>query len=164
MALEKEAVFLRKAVRAGVLDVDKGTAALYVYSQLQQMGAKFTFGQFLVERGLLSNIALSALEGTGKELRKFGAAKDQQPLTADLAQKRLLLAIARFGPDMQPGAQGGHVALEVTDLDAMLAKLKAAGVRVKMEPFDSPMCRTAVVLDPDSNPLCLHQRKQVKPS
>ena len=72
------------------------------------------------------------------------------------------LAIARFGPDMQPGAQGGHVALEVTGLDAMLAQLKAAGVRVKMEPFDSPICRTAVVLDPDGNPLCLHQRKPVK--
>jgi eukaryotic-like serine/threonine-protein kinase len=62
LALETEALFLRKAVRAGVLDPDKGTAALYVYSQLKQMGAQFTFGQFLVERGLLSNIALSALD------------------------------------------------------------------------------------------------------
>lgn len=79
MALETEALFLRKAVRAGVLDVDKGTAALYVYSQLQQMGAKFSFGQFLVERGLLSNIALNALEGaTGTELKKVDTVGDFQ--------------------------------------------------------------------------------------
>lgn len=79
MALENEALFLRKAVRAGVLDVDKGTAALYVYSQLQQMGAKFTFGQFLVERGLLSNIALNALEGgTGAVLKTVDTVGDFQ--------------------------------------------------------------------------------------
>ena len=79
MALENEALFLRKAVRAGVLDVDKGTAALYVYSQLQQMGAKFTFGQFLVERGLLSNIALNALEGgTGTDIKKVDTVGDFQ--------------------------------------------------------------------------------------
>jgi eukaryotic-like serine/threonine-protein kinase len=68
LALENEALFLRQAVRAGVVDPDKGTAALYVFSQLKEMGAQFTFGQFLVERGLLSNIALSALESsTGGE-------------------------------------------------------------------------------------------------
>jgi len=79
VALESEALFLRRAVRAGVLDVDKGTAALYVYSQLKQMGAQFTFGQFLVERGLLSNIALSALEGGSQtQLKKVDTVGDFQ--------------------------------------------------------------------------------------
>lgn len=77
MALENEALFLRRAVRAGVLDPDKGTAALYVFSQLKQMGAQFTFGQFLVERGLLSNIALSALESsTGGDVQTISTVGD----------------------------------------------------------------------------------------
>ena len=91
---------------------------------------------------------------------KVGQNWEDQWVEYDIAGDTL--AIARFGSEMQPGAQGGHVALEVTELDAMLAQLKAAGARVKMEPFDSPTCRTAVVLDPDGNPLCLHQRKPVK--
>jgi len=79
LALETEALFMRRAVRAGVLDVDKGTAALYVFSQLKQMGATFSFGQFLVERGLLSNIALSALEeGSRTELKKVDTVGDYQ--------------------------------------------------------------------------------------
>ena len=62
MALESEALFLQRAVRAKVLAPDKGTAALYVYSQLKQMGAAFTFGDFLIDRGLMSQMALAALE------------------------------------------------------------------------------------------------------
>ncbi|MCY3021576.1 MAG: serine/threonine-protein kinase [Planctomycetota bacterium] len=70
MALEKEALFLKKAVHTGVLDADKGTAALYVYSQLVRMGAQFSFGQFLVERGLLSSMALQALEAySGRKIK-----------------------------------------------------------------------------------------------
>jgi len=62
VALESEALFLQRAVRAKVLAPDKGTAALYVYSQLKQMGAAFTFGDFLIDRGLMSQMALAALE------------------------------------------------------------------------------------------------------
>ncbi|HEY3321060.1 MAG TPA: protein kinase [Planctomycetota bacterium] len=79
MALEEEALFLRKAVRLGALDPDKGTAALYVYSQLKKMGAKFSFGLFLVERGLLSQMALRALEeGSQTELKRVDTVGDFQ--------------------------------------------------------------------------------------
>jgi len=67
VALEDEAKFLRKAVRAKLMDADKGTAALYVFSQLKQMGAQFSFGQFLVERGLLSQMALEGLSDESVE-------------------------------------------------------------------------------------------------
>jgi predicted enzyme related to lactoylglutathione lyase len=28
-----------------------------------------------------------------------------------------------------------------------------------MEPFETPVCRMAFILDPDGNALCIHQRK-----
>ncbi|MBE7463784.1 MAG: serine/threonine protein kinase [Planctomycetes bacterium] len=62
MALEEEALLLRAGVRAGLLDPDKGTAALVVYGELKKRGAAFGFGAFLVERGLLSQMALAGLE------------------------------------------------------------------------------------------------------
>ena len=77
MALENEALFLKKAVHAGVLDADKGTAALWVYSQLRQRGAQFSFGEFLVERGLLSSMALAALEDTsGRQIQTVSSLGD----------------------------------------------------------------------------------------
>lgn len=67
------------------------------------------------------------------------------------------LALARL-PGWQPGPDGGVVALEVADFDATVAALKAAGVKFRTEPFATPGCRMAMVLDPDGNTLCLHQR------
>lgn len=42
MALEEEAKLLRAATRAKLIDHEKGTAALLVYSQLHRMGAGFS--------------------------------------------------------------------------------------------------------------------------
>ena len=75
MALEHEAQLLKQAVQARLLDPEKGTAALAVYSQLMQMGAKFTFGEFLVERGLIAVAALHALE-SGKAVRAVSKVGD----------------------------------------------------------------------------------------
>jgi serine/threonine protein kinase len=70
VALEAETRFLKQAIAAELLDPEKGNAALTVYRQLRQMGAQFTFGQFLVDRGLLSTMALQALEnGSGQRVR-----------------------------------------------------------------------------------------------
>lgn len=62
MAHEAEALLLRAGVRAGLLDADKGTAALVVYAQMKRLGATFSFGDFLVERGLVSRLGLEGLE------------------------------------------------------------------------------------------------------
>jgi predicted enzyme related to lactoylglutathione lyase len=46
----------------------------------------------------------------------------------------------------------------VDDFDATIAQLKEAGVPFKMEPFPTPVCRMAFVLDPDGSAVCIHKR------
>ena len=70
MAPESDALFLKRAVQAKLIDPEKGTAALAVYSQLKTMGAKFPFGQFLVDRGLMTALARFALE-SGRDIAVF---------------------------------------------------------------------------------------------
>ncbi|MBI3886148.1 MAG: VOC family protein [Opitutae bacterium] len=59
----------------------------------------------------------------------------------------------------RPARDGGMAVLEVADFDAALAHLRAAGVTMVAEPFESPACRAAVFADPDGNSLGLHRRK-----
>jgi predicted enzyme related to lactoylglutathione lyase len=62
-------------------------------------------------------------------------------------------------PMWKPSSDGPSLALEVEDLDESIAQLKAHGVKFHMEPFESPVCRAAVILDPDGNKICIHKRK-----
>ena len=65
------------------------------------------------------------------------------------------------GPEASPSdSAGGSVALEVDDLDAEIARLKAAGVRFKAEMIHSPVCRMSVILDSEGNAILLHQLKK----
>lgn len=59
---ENEAMFVGRAIRSGLLDPEKGEAALLVYAQLRQKGVQFSIGEFLVNQGLLTSMALAALE------------------------------------------------------------------------------------------------------
>lgn len=52
---------------------------------------------------------------------------------------------------------GGTVAFEVDDVDAMTGTVRAAGGVVVVEPFDTPVCRLSVVLDPEGNSVILHR-------
>jgi len=52
---------------------------------------------------------------------------------------------------------GGTIAFEVDDVDAMTGKVRAAGGMVVVEPFDTPVCRMSVVLDPEGNSVILHR-------
>ena len=61
-------------------------------------------------------------------------------------------------PGWKPSPDGCTVALEVADFDAAIATLKAANVNFRMEPFPTPVCRMAMVFDPDGNTLCIHKR------
>lgn len=61
-------------------------------------------------------------------------------------------------PGWNPSPEGASVAFEVEDFDAAVAKLKEAGVPFKMEPFPTPVCRMAFVLDPDGSAICIHKR------
>jgi predicted enzyme related to lactoylglutathione lyase len=65
------------------------------------------------------------------------------------------------GGTIKPSADsGGSVALEVADLDALNARLKAAGVRFKDEMIHSPVCRMSVILDSEGNAIILHELKK----
>ena len=68
------------------------------------------------------------------------------------------LSIGAGAPDWHPRSDGCSVGLEVEDFDAAIADLKAADVPFKMEPFPTPVCQMAFILDPDGNAICIHKR------
>jgi predicted enzyme related to lactoylglutathione lyase len=69
-------------------------------------------------------------------------------------------AITTLSPIKPSAKMGGSIAFEVKDVDAMLKKLKRANVVVKVPPFDTPVCRMAIVLDSEGNALNLHAKKR----
>jgi predicted enzyme related to lactoylglutathione lyase len=69
------------------------------------------------------------------------------------------LAITTMDKEHTPGLTGGVIAFEVNDLDACVASLCGKQARLKREPAATPVCRFAVVADPDGNEIILHQRK-----
>lgn len=56
----------------------------------------------------------------------------------------------------KPGG-GGTIALEVTDLDAVIADLKAKGVTFKSDIIKGPHCRMSNIVDSEGNNIVLHQ-------
>jgi len=68
-----------------------------------------------------------------------------------------VLAISNaWPPSPNPGPA---VALEVEDFEAAVAHLRQAGVTIKMEPFESPVCHMFIVTDPDGNDVIIHKLK-----
>jgi predicted enzyme related to lactoylglutathione lyase len=63
-------------------------------------------------------------------------------------------------PDAKPGADGGMVAFEVDDLDALIARLKKEGVTFRAEMIPSPVCRMSIILDSEGNAVMLHELKK----
>ena len=64
--------------------------------------------------------------------------------------------------DMNPqsvAGNGGAVAFEVDDFDAEIRSLNDAAVHFIHAAFETPVCRMAVVADPDGNELIIHKRK-----
>ena len=57
-----------------------------------------------------------------------------------------------------PGAKGAVVAFETSDLDAFVNTLKEKSVPFVVEPFSTPVCRMAVIEDPDENHVTIHKR------
>ncbi len=58
-----------------------------------------------------------------------------------------------------PGAKGAVVAFEVTDLDGFVRRLKEKSVTFIADVFETPVCRMAVICDPDGNHITIHKRK-----
>ncbi len=70
------------------------------------------------------------------------------------------LSLGCGAPDWKPLADGCSVALEVEDFDAAIAHLRANKVKFRMEPFPTPVCRMAMISDPDGNTICIHKRNK----
>lgn len=69
------------------------------------------------------------------------------------------LAIGSVGDQWKPSPDGTSVAIEVDDFEAAIKDLKAANVTFAAEGIESPVCRMAVVQDPDGNKIIIHKLK-----
>jgi predicted enzyme related to lactoylglutathione lyase len=67
-------------------------------------------------------------------------------------------AIAQADEEHKPALKGGAIAFEVDDFDVEVKRLKAAGARFVVEPSATPVCRMAIVADPDGNEIIIHRR------
>jgi predicted enzyme related to lactoylglutathione lyase len=69
------------------------------------------------------------------------------------------LALTNFTGEQPSDSAGGTIALEVEDIEKLMADLKSKGVRFKSDIIHSPVCRMAVCLDSEGNSILLHQLK-----
>ncbi len=67
------------------------------------------------------------------------------------------LAIACIGDQWKPSDQGTSTALEVESLEDATARLTER--KIAFDQVDSPVCRMAVIQDPDGNKLIIHKLK-----
>ena len=67
------------------------------------------------------------------------------------------LALTNFTDEKPSTNSGGTVALEVEDIDGLVARLKASGVEFRGDMIAGPNCRMAVCVDSEGNSLLLHQ-------
>ncbi len=61
-------------------------------------------------------------------------------------------------PKLKPSSDGPCLALEVEDFDEAIAHLKKHNVTFLGEPWQSPICRGAFLLDSDGNKIGIHKR------
>lgn len=66
-------------------------------------------------------------------------------------------------PGWSPNPDGPCAALETEDFEEVVATLKAADVKFRMEPFETPVCHMAMIFDPAGNTLIIHRRKPGHP-
>ncbi len=67
------------------------------------------------------------------------------------------LAIGCVGEQWKPSEDGTSAALEVENLEDAMARLEERNVA--FEKVDSPVCRMAVIQDPDGNKIIIHKLK-----
>ena len=84
---------------------------------------------------------------------------DYQDIWVEYDVSEATFAITTRDMGHVPGAKGAVVAFEVSDLDAFVLKMKERAVPFVMEAFETPVCRMAVIEDPDGNHITIHKRK-----
>ena len=60
--------------------------------------------------------------------------------------------------EWKPSNDGPVIPFEVDDFDSAVAGLRANNLKFTVDPFESPVCRMAIVSDPDWNSICIHKR------
>jgi len=70
------------------------------------------------------------------------------------------LAIGCGAPLFKPSKDGGAIAIEVADFDDAISSLKQKDCAFAMDAQETPVCRMAVIKDPDGNFLMIHKRKK----
>jgi predicted enzyme related to lactoylglutathione lyase len=67
------------------------------------------------------------------------------------------LALACVGEQWKPSNQGTSAALEVENLEESIAQFDSR--KIPYDKVDSPVCRMAIIEDPDGNKLIIHKLK-----
>ena len=67
------------------------------------------------------------------------------------------LAIACVGEQWKPSNEGTSAALEVENLEEAIAEFEQR--KIAYDKVDSPVCRMAMIEDPDGNKLIIHKLK-----
>jgi predicted enzyme related to lactoylglutathione lyase len=75
----------------------------------------------------------------------------------DLGANTFALAMMPPG-QWNPSADGPGVGLEVEEFDSAIAELKARSIPFDVEAMETPVCRMAVIADPDGNKITIHKR------
>jgi predicted enzyme related to lactoylglutathione lyase len=65
-------------------------------------------------------------------------------------------------PMFRPSPDGCSAALEVESFDDAIAHLIEHKVKFRMEPVQTPVCRMAMISDPDGNTMCIHKRNSAE--
>lgn len=69
------------------------------------------------------------------------------------------LAVTNMNAELwMPSDHGSALALEVEDFDEAITELREQGVNFYVEPTSSPVCRMALIADPDGNKIAIHKR------
>jgi predicted enzyme related to lactoylglutathione lyase len=119
----------------------------------------------------INNIAFVGIPVTDmKRARKFYEGSLGLKPSADFAEGVWIeyalgpgtLAIGSVGDQWKPSPDGTSVALEVDDFEGAMKSLKAANVPFDTENVESPVCRMAVIQDPDGNKIIIHKLKSEK--
>jgi predicted enzyme related to lactoylglutathione lyase len=66
--------------------------------------------------------------------------------------------IGCYGNSWKPSTDGTYIAFEADDFEVEISGLKAKGVPFVMEPTPTPVCRFAIISDPDGNRILIHKR------
>ena len=66
--------------------------------------------------------------------------------------------IGCYGDVWKPSSDGTCIAFEVEDVDAEISNLRSKGVKIDLEPMNSPVCRFGIIRDPDGNRIMIHKR------